>query len=210
LEDDDLRRLWRFLARETALLRSDVIFVFGSADPRVAHQAFELHARGIALWVLVSGGTTGGYRAGESEADAYREVLQARGMPTDRIVVERRALNTGENVSFGMAAVAARGIEVNRATLVAFPSSLRRCAATFSWQHPRVEIATVAAFDQSRPFGRDAEAVASAVLAEIDRLTIYPRLGHIGPQPLPDWVTEAAGRLRASMPSAPLSVLAST
>jgi hypothetical protein len=83
LEDDDLRRLWRFLARETALLRSDVIFVFGSADPRVAHQAFELHARGIALWVLVSGGTTGGYRAGESEADAYREVLQARGMPTD-------------------------------------------------------------------------------------------------------------------------------
>ncbi len=209
MEREDLLLVWRFLAHETTPCRSDVIFTFGSGSPHVARRSGALYAEGRAPWILVTGGATGQFGPAETEADAHSRILQAGGVPSERVIVERRASNTGENVAFGMSELAARGIKVRSAVLVAFPTSLRRCAATFAWQNPLVGLSAQPAFRDLGPYGSVPERAVDAVLAEVERLRTYPVLGHIAPYALPDWVSDAAERLRSSTLALP-STLART
>ena len=129
---DDLDCLWSYLAGTPDARPTDVLFCFGSFHFGVARRAAALYELGVAPVVLVSGGVVGRIEPYETEAEAYVDVLAESGVPLDRIVVEPHATNTGENVGFGMAALAEHGVDVRHATLVAWPTSLRRCVATFA------------------------------------------------------------------------------
>lgn len=197
--DADIRRVWRYLTVETETADSEVIFAFGSRNLGVARTSARLHRARVAPWVLVTGGSV---CPGEpSEADAYTTVLRDAGVDPECVIVERHASNTGENVALGMAAIAARGIEVTRATLVAFPTSLRRCRATFARQFPEIATSTVPAFPTLDLYQATPSAARRTVLAELDRLVTYPELGFFDPQPVPSEVAAAADRLRALDPS---------
>ena len=191
--------VWRYLTVETDAVASDVIFAFGSRNLGVARTSARLHHARVAPWILVTGGAV---CLGEpSEADVYATLLQDAGVDPECVIVERHASNTGENVALGMAAIAARGIEVTRATLVAFPTSLRRCRATFTRQFPAVATSTVPAFPTLDLFEATPSVARRTILAELDRLVTYPELGFFDPEPLPPEVEAAAGRLRALDPA---------
>lgn len=192
---DDLRVLWSYLAVAMVPRKSDVLFCFGSSHFGVARRAARLFESGVAPWVVVTGGDEGRIAPYPTEADAYARVLAEAGVPVERIVVERRAANTGENVAFGMRALADRGIGVRTAALVAWPTSVRRCVATFARQFPDVATTAHPAFEGFGPYAATPARAASAVLTELDRLRDYPHLGHITPQAIPGPVERAAARL---------------
>ena len=201
----DLRMLWDYLAVSAAPRGADVLFCFGSLNLGVPCRAAELFARGLAPWVLVTGGTLGRREPYATEADGYADVLRRSGVPKERIIVERCASNTGENVAFGMRALTERGIEVGSAALVAWPTSLRRCVATFVRWFPGVRTCPQPAFDGFGPYEANPARAVETALAELARLRTYPRLGHIGPQPITEAVTWAAARLTA-FSSSPASI----
>jgi hypothetical protein len=122
-------------------------------------------------------------------------------VPERDIVVERRATNTGENVALGMSALLSAGHEIPSATLVSWPTSLRRCRATFAAQHPHVRTTCVPAFAGLGPYADDIPRALTTSLAELERLDRYAALGFVTPQDVPDAVRQAALRLRAHQPA---------
>jgi hypothetical protein len=192
---DDLEVVWSYLTGTPDPSPTDVLFCFGSFHFGVARHAAALYELGVAPVVLVSGGVVGRIEPYETEAEAYVDVLAGSGVPRDRIVVEPRATNTGENVGFGMTALRERGVDVLSATLVAWPTSLRRCVATFEQQHPGVTVRTQPAFSGLGPYASTPDRAIETCLAELVRLRTYPALVYITAQTIPGEVEVAAGRL---------------
>ena len=195
-----LQPLWEYLAVSEAPRPADVVFVFGSADMAVPDHAARLYLAGHAPRVLVSGsfGRLTRDVFDKPEAYVFRDRLVAGGVPAEAVVAEPAAASTLENVRFGMAALAARGLRPRTALLVAKGFALRRCVATFARQHPQVrvrpcrpEASLEAAFDRSRP------AFAARLVAELDRLERYAAQGDIEPQEIPPHVRDAARRITA-------------
>jgi uncharacterized SAM-binding protein YcdF (DUF218 family) len=195
----DVQLIWRWLAVESGPVTSDVLFAFGSRNLGVARTTARLHHAGIAPWIVVTGGPSGAGTT--SEAAVYAHMLEAAGVTPDRIIVEPAARNTGENVALGMVAASARGVRVTSATLVAFPTSLRRCRATFARQFPDVVTSTVPGFAGLERYEASPAQVRRTVLSELDRLLTYPARGFFAPQDVPAEVLVAARRLRTRMPS---------
>jgi len=99
----------RRLPREPA----DVALVFGSGLDWKAESRWKTAAdvfdRGQAPQLIVSGGVPMPGLGGTTEAEWFRARLMEHGVPGERIHVENRATNTGENVEFTTPILAAHG-----------------------------------------------------------------------------------------------------
>ena len=87
---------------ETPLRPADLLFVFGTradVSERV-DEAFRLWREGYFRCAIVSGGVTPGSEL--SECEIIADAMVARGIPSNIIQREDRAMNTGENVIFSL------------------------------------------------------------------------------------------------------------
>ncbi|MBI3440751.1 MAG: YdcF family protein [Proteobacteria bacterium] len=102
LTPEFLKQIGEYLLVETPLAKADVGLVFGNSHAdHLAEQAADLYHRGYFNLIVVSGGVA--TDDGRLEAHRMRDVLVAKGVPGDKILVEDKAANSGENVVFSMA-----------------------------------------------------------------------------------------------------------
>ena len=73
------------------------------------------------------------------------KILKKEGVPQGAIILEDRALNTGQNVSLGMAAIKAAGHNAKKLVLVGRSFLSLRSVLTFAQQFP--EVVTVSCSD---------------------------------------------------------------
>lgn len=96
-----LKEIGEYMLVETPLARADVCLLFGGERAtELANHAADLYHQGYFSLVVVSGGVK--TSKGIMEAHQMRDVLLARGVPEEIILVEDRATNTEENVRFAM------------------------------------------------------------------------------------------------------------
>lgn len=121
--------------------KADLLLVAGSHDLRVADRGAELATSGGYTNIVVSGGagkiTASEFK--ESEADVFKDRMVALGVPAERILVERMATNSGENVQLTRALLQALGLPVRTGLLVTKPYMERRLLATAQKQWPEIE-----------------------------------------------------------------------
>ena len=200
--DGLLQPLWDYLALSDTPRPADVIFVFGSADRAVPARAARLHRAGHAPRILVScsfGRLTRG-RFDRPEAHVFKAQLVADGVPAGAIVTEPAAANTLENIRFGMAALAARGLRPRSALLVARGFVMRRCVATFARQFPEVQVCPCPPEGPLRSaIDRPAPQFAARLVAELDRLERYAAQGDVQAQAVPAAVRRAARRVTEAL-----------
>ena len=106
-----------FHGRNDQARAADVIVVLGAglerggrpsqALMRRAWHAAALYGRGVAEWVICSGGVGAGQR--RSEAAACGELLEQSGVPAEAILLEERSRSTEENAALSGAILAERG-----------------------------------------------------------------------------------------------------
>jgi hypothetical protein len=93
---------------------TDVLVVFGAADPQLAYDAAQLHARGGVSHVVFTGGTgkdSGPLTAlGIAEADFLASIAIAAGLPPDAILIERSAKNAAQNAALSLRTAATAGL----------------------------------------------------------------------------------------------------
>jgi uncharacterized SAM-binding protein YcdF (DUF218 family) len=105
LSAEFLKKVGDYMLVETSLARADVCIVFGGEQAdALANRAADLYHKGYFPLLVVSGGVA--TSDGRLEAHRMRDVLLARGVPKDAILVEDKATNTGENVKFAMSMLA--------------------------------------------------------------------------------------------------------
>ncbi|KAJ6443184.1 cyclopropane-fatty-acyl-phospholipid synthase [Purpureocillium lavendulum] len=194
---------------------SDVIFCLCSLDLRVAERAAQLWLDGLAPWLVFSGASgklTRGLFGGLPEAEAFAAVARRMGVPGERIVVEPRATNTGENVRFTHALLRERGIRADSLVLVQKPYMERRTWATFRRQWPGADAADsdssdadavricvtsprFAAFADYPDAENPRALVVNVMVGDLVRIRDYPARGFQVEQDIPPEVWAAMGRL---------------
>jgi len=116
-------------------VRADAIFALCSLDTRVAERAAQLFLDGYGSYLIFSGGVgkLTANRFPKAEADVFADIARDMGVPDDRIIVENRSTNTGENVRFTFELLAQRGYSPQSLLLVQKPYMERRTYATFMY-----------------------------------------------------------------------------
>jgi uncharacterized SAM-binding protein YcdF (DUF218 family) len=193
-------KIWHYHLMNHSLEEADVILVLCSHDIRVAERAAQLFHERWAPLVIFSGGlgTITKDIWTEPEADQFAKVAIGLGVPKDKILIENRSSNTGENILFTRELLAERGIEAQKFIVVQKPYMERRSFASFRKLWPEKEVIITSpqvSFDEylehytNREISRDE--VISIMVGDLQRIKLYPAKGFQIYQEIPDEVWAA-------------------
>lgn len=194
--------IWDFLCVREEPKKSDAIFVFGCGQLIVPRHAAILFQQKIAPVIIVSGamGKTASIKLGMSECDAFYQELVKEGVPSESILLERHATNTGENIILGMNMLREKGFDPKAVTFVSLPYHSNRCKATFQLREPElITYSCPPPGDFSEFIAFTKERFVLRLTAEIDRLIEYPKQGLIVPQEIPIEVLKASELIKANV-----------
>ncbi|XP_015220271.2 uncharacterized protein SCO4629-like isoform X1 [Lepisosteus oculatus] len=180
------RVLWNYLQLRQPLVKSDVIIGLGCHDLRVAERSASLFLDGWAPWLLFTG-YLGKQTAGvwqRPEAEIFMDVALKMGVPRERILLETKATNTGENIRFSFQVLLEHNIPVDRVILVQQPFMERRVLATFLRQwpgnqhvHATVTSPDLDLWDYPDPTVGSASSLIGYMLGAVERIRDYPQKG---------------------------------
>lgn len=128
--------IWDYMLMNQDLKKSDAIFVLGTHDTRVAEYATNIFLQGYAPWIIFSGGfgkITHGV-LNKSEAEVFADIAINLGVPKERVIIENKSSNTGENIIFTQNLLKERNIAVKSLIVVNKPYMERRTYATLKKQ----------------------------------------------------------------------------
>jgi uncharacterized SAM-binding protein YcdF (DUF218 family) len=172
---------------DTPLRPADLLFVFGTREDVElrAAEACRLWREGLFRWSIVSGGVMPGSRL--TECDVIKSAMVEGGVPADRILEERRATNTGENVMFSLPVIdAALGLKKIRSVICLGNSwTARRYPMTLHRHWPEVAkmLVTVDGFGMPRARWHEHPEFRRRVLVEWDKIKPYKARGFIAEWP---------------------------
>lgn len=194
--------IWDYHRMNHQLKKADCIFVLGSHDTRVAEYAADLFLQGWAPYIVFSGGlgslTIDIFK--KPEADIFAEIAINKGVPRDKIIIENKSTNTGENVQFTREILKQKGLDFASFILVQKPYMERRAYATFKkvWPEkkfivtsPQINFADYPNNDTPK------EKVINIMVGDLQKIKIYPGHGFQIPQEIPQEVWEAYEKLVA-------------
>lgn len=200
--DTPARTIWDYMLINEPIKNADAIFVLCSLDTRVAERAAELYQQGFAPWVIVSGdaGELTKDRFNKPEAEVFADILQDRGVPREKIIVENRSKNTGENIKFTYDLLKKLKYTFTSLILVQKPYMERRTYATFKKQWPDKEtkiIVTSPQIPYDDYFTNDMpkDLVINVMVGDLQRIKEYPAKGFQVAQNIPDDVWKAYEQL---------------
>jgi uncharacterized SAM-binding protein YcdF (DUF218 family) len=168
---------------KTPLKRADLLFVFGTREDvtRRVEEACRLWREGYFRWAIVSGGLTPGAQL--SECEVIKKAMVERGIPSECILEEHCATNTGENVTFSLPVIeAAIGLGNIRSVICLGNSwTARRYPMTLHRHWPEVEkiLVTVDNFDTPLALWHRDPLFRERVLREWDKIEPYKARGFI-------------------------------
>lgn len=197
---DDVQTLWDYHDMHHDPRPSDVGIGLGSHDLGVATCAATLFLEGLFPLIVFTGAnapTTVG-RFPRGEAVHYREHALSLGVPDTAIMVESRARNTGDNITFTRQLLAERGMAVTSAVLMSRPYQQRRAFATCRQLWPELEVTCASlplALDDYVASIGDPDRVVNMLVGDTQRITVYAGQGFAIPQDVPSTVQAAYERL---------------
>ncbi|MGQ4722511.1 ElyC/SanA/YdcF family protein [Streptomyces tunisiensis] len=197
----DAQRLWDFQQMGHELRPCSVAIGLGSHDLGVADTTADLYHRDMMPLIVFTGATsrTTRDRMPRGEAEHYRERAMELGVPTDAILVEPQARNTGENIRFSRALLEEHRAAVSSVLLVSKPYEERRAYATARKLWPGVEwvsASTPMTLTEYVDSIGDVRLVLDMLVGTQQRIMLYPKQGFMVEQYIPDDVTAAYERLR--------------
>lgn len=203
--DSLVQVIWDYMLVGQRLRAADCIFMLGSYDIRVADYAIDLFLEGFAPWLLFSGGVIQRNEAlgvfwDLPEADYFARHALAREVPAEKILVENRASNTGENFLFARDLLRRKRLDFESFILVQKPFMERRVLATaqklwrdfdFVVTSPPLSCADYLNGELPR------DALIQYIVGDFQRVKVYGDKGFQRPQHIPDHVWDAFEQLCA-------------
>ncbi len=194
------KKIWDYHLMNQALEKADCILVLGSHDLRVAERGAQLFLEGWAPLLIFSGGL-GRHTEDiwdQSEAEMFESVALRMGVPEDKILVENRSTNTGENILLTKKLLEKNSIDPHKFIVVQKPYMERRAYATFKKLWPEKEVMVTSpqlSFEQYPDETKPKEVVIGIMVGDLQRIKLYAEKGFQIEQEIPDEVWEAYERL---------------
>lgn len=200
--DDAAKIIWDYMHVKDELKKADGIFTLCSLDTRVAERAAQLYLKGLGGYLIFSG-SVGKLTEGKftkSEAETFADIALRMGVPYDKIILEAKSTNTGENIQFTYNLLKDKNLSPDSLILVQKPYMERRTYATFKKQWPdsatqiyvtSPQIPYEDYFNETCP----KDLVINIMVGDLQRIKEYPKLGYQIAQDIPDDVWAAFQRL---------------
>jgi len=190
------RTVWDYHQLNHPLRPAECIIVLGSHGTRVAERGAGVFLGGWAPLIVFSGNlgalTSGMWQ--RPEAEIFTDVAVGKGVPRERILIESRSTNTGENVDLSRALLEQKGIHPRRVIAVQKPYMERRTWATFRKRWPEVEVLVTSPqldFDAYPQGAITRDDVIHIMVGDLQRILIYAEKGWQVPQDVPAHVLRA-------------------
>jgi uncharacterized SAM-binding protein YcdF (DUF218 family) len=187
--------IWDYHHVNQPIAKSDCILVLGSYDLGPAQRGIDLFLSGYAEFIIFSGGL--GRHTEKSfdqpEADVFAEMALKRGVPKEKIIVENKSTNTGDNVRFTRKLLEQQGFDFESFILVQKPYMGRRTFATFKklWPDKKFCVTspeiTFEEYIQLFPM----DEVINIMVGDLQRIVLYPAMRYQIPQEIPPDVMQA-------------------
>ena len=186
--------VWNYHRLNHQLVPADVILVLCSHDTSVAERGAQLALDGWAPLLVFSGGLGAITKRmwTEPEADQFAAVARRMGVADDRILIENRSTNTGENITCTQALLAERGLDPQTFIVVQKPYMERRSYATFRQRWPEKTVRVTSPQVSFRDYldnysnaSLSADDVISIMVGDLQRVREYPARGFQIPQDIP-------------------------
>jgi uncharacterized SAM-binding protein YcdF (DUF218 family) len=199
-----VERVWNYHQLYHQVSHADAILVLCSHDTIVAERGAQLFLEGWAPLLIFSGGLGAITKQfwSEPEADQFADIATRMGVPRDRILIENRSTNTGENVLFTRRLLAERHLDPQTFIVVQKPYMERRSYATFKKVWPEKEVIVTSPrlsldeyLERYSHQTLSKEDVISIMIGDLQRIHVYPAKGFQIPQEIPADVWEAYDEL---------------
>ena len=205
-QDLDLAQiLWDYHALETPLESSDVLLVFGSNDLRVAERAVEIFQANLVPKIIISGNvgrSSQNSNFGQAEAEVLAQAMTDQGIPTNKIILEKEATNTGENIDFSLKLMQKLGLNWQKFILLQAPYMQRRAYSAFCKTQPDRSAfsTTVRTPFLEYPYGEEITFthLIEMLVADTQRLELYFAKGFLIKNDIPPEVWAAYEKLCAA------------
>jgi uncharacterized SAM-binding protein YcdF (DUF218 family) len=182
------------------LERADAILVLCSHDKKVAETGAQLFLEGWAPLLIFAGGLGSVTREmwTEPEANQFAEIAIGMGVPSEKILIENRSTNTGENILFTKQLLTQKQIDPQRFILVQKPYMERRSFATFRKMWPEKDVLVTSprvSFEEylggyaNEELSKDD--VINIMVGDLQRIKLYPLKGFQIHQDIPPDVWSA-------------------
>ena len=188
--------IWNYHHLNQPLKKADCIFVLGSHDLSVARYAASLFLDNYAPYIIFSGGL-GRFTSdkfNKAEAEIFSDIAIEMGVPQEKIIIENKASNTGENISFTKKLLEKKGINFNSFILVQKPYMERRTYATFKilWSNKEFVVSSMPiSFDDYINYESSKDNLINIIVGDLQRIKLYYEKGYQIYQEIPENVWSA-------------------
>lgn len=139
---EEIKVLWNYMKMNQQLKKADCIIGLGSVDTNVANIASELYLKGYADKVFFSGGLGKITNKiwNETEAEKFAKIAIKKGVPKEKIYIEKESTNTGDNFRFTKRMIEELQLDIKSCIVVCKPYDEKRAHASFKKIMPEFEV----------------------------------------------------------------------
>ena len=142
---DDIKEiqiLWNYMKMNHKLKQSDCIIGLGTVDTNIANIASELYLKGYANKIIFSGGLGKiTYKLwNKTEAEKFAQIAIKKGVPKERIYLEKESTNTGDNFRFSKKLIEKENLDIKSCIVVCKPYDEKRAYAAFKKIMPEFDV----------------------------------------------------------------------
>ncbi len=193
------KKIWNYHHVNHKLEKADAIFVLCSHDLRVADYATKLFFDGFAPMIIFSGGIAHQGDLVETpwekpEAEIFAERAIKLGVPIEKIIIENKAKNCGENVLFTDKILREKGLNFDSFIAVQKPYMERRTYATIKIHWPKKKVIVTSPLIDFEDYPTEEiskDDVINIMVGDLQRIKIYPKKEFQIFQEIPDDVWKA-------------------
>ena len=125
-----------FVKNEKPTPPCDVILIPGGSHPQLIQRAIELYQKGMAKYILVSGGENRKIPDYPSEAQFLKSIAVKEGVLSEAIICEEKARNTYENAVYSYEIIRDQDLDDKNVILVCKEYHSRRALFTYQKVFP--------------------------------------------------------------------------
>ena len=201
-----LEEIWNYMKLDMKIEKSDLILGCGCANLNIPIKCAELLKNNYADNILFSGGlgkiTVDSFD--KTEAEKYREIAIEQGIDKNKIFIENKSTNTGDNFRFSLKVIEKYNIKSDKIIIVHNNLSQRRTlsAAKAIMKNKKLVITS-----PNRTFSQFIERlnneteeqeknIISVIVGDIQRIIIFPQLGWQLENDVPEQIVEDYYKLK--------------
>lgn len=196
--------LWNYHKLNEKINKSDVIIGFGSHDLNVAKRCAELFLDGYGDMIIFTGGFGRITKPlwNITEAEKFAEIAINMGIPKNKIIIENKASNTGENIKYTKETLRDLNLSPTSFIMVDKPYRERRTFATLKKQWPEIDFNITSpqyTYEEYCNFYSQGEIskneFISIMVGDLQRIDLYGKNGFQIVQDIPKDVWDAYNKL---------------